>query len=314
MSGVQDRAKDHLRRLSRSFIQELEHPDTVEIMVNPDGQIWLEQLGNGMTAIGTLDVEKVQAIIQIVAGHHRVEVHSKRPILEEQWPLDKSRFSAELPPIVSAPAFSIRRRAAKIFSLSNYVEAGIMSTEQSSLLTDAMREGKNILVAGGTGSGKTTLLNGMIAEMVRISPELRFVLIEDLPELQCSAKNSLELTTTSEISMTDLLKHSLRVRPDRILVGEVRGMEALDLAMAWNTGHSGGLATIHSDPGQALQRLELLMGLHPHCPKNVERYIGQAVDLIVYITKTSNGTRRVHQISQCRGYDGEYLLSKIDNL
>ncbi|MBX2812962.1 MAG: P-type conjugative transfer ATPase TrbB [Myxococcales bacterium] len=312
MSGVQERAQEKLRRLCAPFLTDFEHPDTIEIMCNPDGQIWIERLGEEMRLVSRLESTQVQAIVETVAGYYRREVHAGQPLLEVQWPLDDSRFAAQVPPVVAAPSITLRRRASKVFTLKDYIQASALTVEQAEILRQAIASHKNILVAGGTGSGKTTLVNGLIAEMVSIHPSERIIILEDTPEVRCSASNCVQLLTTLSVSLTDLLKSSLRMRPDRILVGEVRGPEALDLVMAWNTGHPGGMATIHSDQAEtSLTRLEMLMSMHPLRPNRLPHLIAEVVDVVVSIARTPKG-RGVQAILVCRGYqDGRYQLEKV---
>lgn len=242
---VKERAKVKLARdLGSLILDALNDPKTVEIMLNADGKLWQERLGEPMQFIGTLSATRAEAIIKTIAGYHGKEVTRSTPILEGEFPLDGSRFAGQLPPVVSAPTFAIRKKAVAIFSLEQYVESGIMSVAQSEVLKNAVKAHRNILVIGGTGSGKTTLINAIINEMVKTNPSERVVIIEDTGEIQCAAENCIQYHTTIYVDMTMLLKTSLRMRPDRILVGEVRGPEALDLLMAWNTGHEGGAATL----------------------------------------------------------------------
>ena len=161
--------------------------------------------------------------------------------------------------MVAAPAFAIRKPAVAVFNLDDYVEAGIMLPEQAVLLRQAVEQRRNVLVAGGTSSGKTTLVNALLAEVAKTSD--RVILIEDTRELQCQAQNLVALRTKDSVaSLSDLVRSSLRLRPDRIPIGEVRGSEALDLLKAWGTGHPGGIGTIHAGSALgALRRLEQLI-------------------------------------------------------
>ena len=245
-NSIKERAKKKLERdMGPELLAALNDPKTVEIMLNADGKLWLERLGEPMKCIGTLRVAQAQAIIETIAGYHGKEVTRSKPILEGELPLDGSRFAGQLPPVVPAPTFAIRKKAVAIFTLDQYVERGIMTAPQREALIAAVRAHRNILVIGGTGSGKTTLVNAIINEMVIQDPTERVFIIEDTGEIQCAAENYVQYHTSIDVNMTALLKTTLRMRPDRILVGEVRGPEALDLLMAWNTGHEGGAATLH---------------------------------------------------------------------
>ena len=181
------------------------------------------------------------------------------------------------------------------------------------MIVDAVKDHRNILVIGGTGSGKTTLTNAIILEMVKDNADERIFIIEDTGEIQCSAKNFVQFHTSLEINMTQLLKTTLRMRPDRILVGEVRGAEALDLLMAWNTGHEGGVATLHANNAKAgLDRLAMLISMHPESPKPIEPLIAEAVDVIIHIAKTPEGSRKVKEVLEVRGYSkGKYVTENL---
>jgi type IV secretion system protein VirB11 len=199
--------------------------------------------------------------------------------------------------------FTIRKRASVVFTLTDYIAAGILSVAAADLIRRAVAEHQNILVAGGTGSGKTTLVNAILAE-----PSLRgdrLVIIEDTKELQCPAEDKVELLTKStepRVTMTDLLRMTLRLRPDRIIIGEVRGPEALAMLKAWNTGHPGGVATIHANSAaDAMRRIEDLVGeasqVVPH------RSIAAAVNFVLFIERTSTGLA-VRQLLRVTGFDG----------
>jgi P-type conjugative transfer ATPase TrbB len=311
--SIKERAKIKLvRDLGPLIIDALSDPKTVEIMLNADGKLWQERLGEKMHCLGTLSATRGEAIIKTIAGYHGKEVTRLKPLLEGEFPLDGSRFAGQLPPVVLAPTFALRKKAVAIFTLTHYVEADIMTAEQRDILLSAIQAHRNILVIGGTGSGKTTLVNAIINEMVEFDPHERIFIIEDTGEIQCAAVNCVQYHTSLEISMTKLLKTTLRMRPDRILVGEVRGPEALDLLMAWNTGHEGGAATLHANNARSgLDRLSMLISMHPDSPKPIEPLIGEAVQLVVHIARTTEG-RRVQEIIEVSGYkDGHYLIKTL---
>jgi len=311
--SIKERAKAKLvRDLGPLIIDALNDPKTVEIMLNADGNLWQERLGEKMRCLGTLSANRGEAIIKTIAGYHGKEVTRLKPLLEGELPLDGSRFAGQLPPVVIAPTFSLRKKAIAIFTLNHYVEADIMTATQHEILLSAIKAHRNILVIGGTGSGKTTLVNAIINEMVEFDPSERILIIEDTGEIQCAAVNCVQYHTSLEVSMTMLLKTTLRMRPDRILVGEVRGPEALDLLMAWNTGHEGGAATLHANNAKSgLDRLSLLISMHPDSPKPIEPLIGEAVHIVVHIARTNEG-RRVQEIIEVSGYqDGQYLIKTL---
>ena len=311
--SVKARAKIKLERdLGPVIMGALADPKTVEIMLNADGKLWQERLGEKMQQIGTLSASRSESIIKTLAGFHGKEINKGRPLLECELPIDGSRFAGQFPPIVPAPTFAIRKKAIAIFTLAQYVAAGIMTSAQLVVIEAAVKNHRNILVTGSTGSGKTTLVNAIINHMVVIDPSERIVIIEDTGEIQCAADNFVQYHTTLDISMTLLLRTSLRMRPDRLLVGEVRGPEALDLLMAWNTGHEGGAATLHANHARAgLVRMAQLISMHPDAPKHIEPLISEAVQLVIHIARSQDG-RRVEEIVEIQGYeDGHYLTQTV---
>ena len=299
-----ERAKRKLERdMGPLLLAALHDPKTVEIMLNADGRLWQERLGEKMKCIGTLPTAKGTAIIKTVASCLNKTITATDPKVEGELPLDGSRFAGQLPPIVTAPTFAIRKKAIAIYTLEQYVEAGIMSQRHYEAIKAAVKNHRNILVIGGTGSGKTTLVNAIINEMVLCDPLERICIIEDTGEIQCAAENFVQYHTTIDVPMTALLKLILRMRPDRILVGEVRGAEALDLLDAWNTGHEGGAATLHSNTASSgLDRLASLISRNEAAPTKIEPLIGDAVHVVVHIARTPDGRRVVQEVLEISGY------------
>ncbi len=313
VDSVDLRAIEKLKRdMGRSLMEALEDPETLEIMLNPDGKLWREKFGQPMFCMGTVPVQRSKTIIQTIAGFHKKIIDSNSPFLECELPIDGSRFAGQLPPLVAGPTFAIRKKASCIFLLDEYVDKGVMTRVQADFICRAIAAHKNILVIGGTGSGKTTLLNAIIAEIVRQFPDERICIIEDTGELQCAALNFVQYHTTINVTMTDILRLILRMRPDRIFVGETRGPEALDMLDAWNTGHEGGAASLHANNTlSALTRLRSLISRNPFAPREIEPVIGEAVNVIVQISKTSEG-RRIKEIREIQGYEnGEYISQLI---
>jgi len=304
-ASVKQRAKDKLERdLGPAFLAALRDSATLELMLNEDGKLWQEKIGDRMRVIGQLRPAQAEAIIKTVAGFHGYEVTRQQPILEAEFPLDGSRFAAQMPPIVSQPTFALRKKAVSVIPLDSYVESGVLTPAHRDVLRSAIQAHRNILVVGGTGSGKTTLINAIINEMVVSAPEERVVIIEDTGEIQCRATNFVQFHTTSDIDMTRLLKATLRMRPDRILVGEVRGPEALDLLMAWNTGHEGGAATLHANNARAaMGRLKMLVGMHRNAPQQIDSLLAEAIHFVVHIGR-SEGRRRVSEVLEVVGLEG----------
>ena len=286
----------------------LENPNVIEIMLNSDGTLWIEELGKSIIHIGEMEESKVKALLGTIASYLNTTITSKNPILECELPIDGSRFEGLLPPIVNKPIFTIRKKASKIFTLEEYYQQKILNQEQYFQIQKAIynsedltQSKKNILIVGGTGSGKTTLANAIIHGIVQQTPDDRVVIIEDTAEIQCAAKNAVILRTSDKVNMLMLLRATMRLRPDRILVGEVRGAEALDLLKSWNTGHSGGVATIHANSARAgLTRLELLISEATIAP--MQTLIAEAINIVIFITKTKDG-RIIKEIIEVEGYD-----------
>ncbi len=264
----------------------------VEIMANPDGRVFVERLGSGISPLGEIDASRVQSLLGLMADYLHTTVSRDRPIVEGAMPIEflRSRFAGAIPPMVEGASFSIRLPARSVYTLDQYVEAGIITAAQLDTLSDAVLSRKNILVSGGTGSGKTTLANALIDRISTLSDiGTRIVIIEDTRELQCTAPNVVQFLTDDDagIDMTRLLKLTLRYRPDRILVGEVRDRAALALLKAWNTGHPGGIATLHANnPEAALLRLDQLCQ-EAGVPAQ-QTLIHEAVDIVLQIARDQN--------------------------
>lgn len=310
---VKKRVTERLRRDLGPLVEgALNDPKTTDILLNADGQLWLKRLGEPTRVIGTMEAWRATSVIKTLAGLLGKTVGAKEPILDGELPFGNERFAGQLPPVVSSPCFAIRKPAITVFPLDSYVEQGIMTQTQCDAIKKAVRDHKNILVVGGTGSGKTTLINAVIQEMVDNDPNERVFIIEDTGEIQCSAINCVQYHTTLEVSMTDLLKTTLRMLPDRIIVGEVRGSEALDLLDSWNTGHDGGAGTLHANSAEsALQRLKSLVTRNKHAPTDIEPLIAEAVHVIVQINRKSE-VRRVETILEIVGYEnGNYITNTL---
>lgn len=290
------------RHAGELFLKALADPLTIELMLNPDGVLWQERLGEEMHPIGHMETHRVEALFRVVASYLHKTITWDSPQLDGEFPLDGSRFSGALPPVVTGPTFAIRKKASKVMTLDEYVASGIMTQKQRDVLVQSVLDHRNILVIGGTSSGKTTLTNALIDAMVSGSPSERIIIIEDTGEIQCRARNVVFFHTTETVSMTLLLKQSLRMRPNRICVGEVRDHAALDLMDAWNTGHEGGIATLHANSALlGLSRLRGLVSRNEFAPKDIEEVIGEAVHRVVFIERTQQG-RRVKEILRVNGY------------
>lgn len=299
--------------LGSSIAAWLEDPATIEVMLNPDGRLWIDRLGEGISDTGkTMSAADGERIVRLVAHHIGVEVHARSPRVSAELPETGERFEGLIPPVVTAPAFAIRKPAVAVFTLDDYADAGIMSAAQAAALRKAVIDRRNILVAGGTGTGKTTLTNALLAEVAKTTD--RVVLIEDTRELQCAAPNMVALRTKDGVaSLSDLVRSSLRLRPDRIPVGEVRGAEALDLLKAWGTGHPGGVGTIHA--GSALGALRRMEQLIQEAVMTVPRaLIGETIDLIAVLVR-DGPSRRLAELVRVEGLgpDSAYRLLPVAN-
>lgn len=289
----------------------LDDPAIVEVMLNPDGRLWIDRLSSGLTDTGEIvSASDAERIVRLVAHHVGAEVHAGAPRVSAELPESGERFEGLLPPVVAAPAFAIRKPAVAVFTLDDYVAADIMTSDQAEALKSAVYARKNILVAGGTSSGKTTLTNALLAEVAKTSD--RVVLIEDTRELQCKAPNLVALRTKDGvISLSDLVRSSLRLRPDRIPIGEVRGAEALDLLKAWGTGHPGGIGTIHA--GTALGALRRLEQLIQEAVVTVPRALIAETINVIAVLSGRGAERRLGELADVGGLgaSGDYSLTTI---
>lgn len=317
MSGAgQSEARGRRRAMLRTAMgpaigAALADPGVIEVMVNPDGSLRLDRLGEGRVLTGTrLSAADVERIVRLVASHVRVEVHASNPVVSAELPETGERFEGILPPVSTAPCFSIRKPAAKVFTLDDYIADSIVSPLQAHALRRAVADRRNLLIAGGTSSGKTTLANALLAELAQ--RDERVILIEDTRELQCAAPDCVALRTRpGVVSLADLVRSTMRLRPDRIIVGEVRGPEALDLLKAWNTGHPGGIATVHANSARAaLYRLEQL--IQETVMAVPRRLIAEAIDYVVFI-QGRGLARRVEAIAEVTGLDanGDYQVTEL---
>ncbi len=305
-----ERSRQMLRTaLGPLLLARLEDPGVAEVMLNPDGRVWIDRFDVGLVdADLTISSADAERILRLVAHHVAAEIHAERPRLSAELPGTGERFEGLLPPLVAAPTFSIRKPASLVFSLDDYVRAGVMSVWQAATLGQSVADRANILVVGPTSSGKTTLVNALLAEVAKTGD--RVILAEDLRELQCAAQNQVALRTRDGVaSLSDLVRSSLRLRPDRIIIGEVRGAEALDLIKAWGTGHPGGVGTLHA--GSALGGLLRLEQLIQEAVVTVPRgLIAETIDLIAVLSGRGR-QRRLADLARLHGLgpDGAYQLS-----
>jgi len=298
----------------------LDDPQVIEVMANPDGRIWLDRAGVGMVDTGArLSPAAVGAILSTTASMLNTTITRDRPFLEGEFPLDGSRLSALLPPIVGPNAsFALRKKATRVFTLDDYVAAGIMTSGQVDHFKRAITARENILIVGGTGSGKTTLTNAGLRAIHDICPDDRLVALEDTYELQVAVQNQVLARSNENVTMSMLLRIAMRQRPDRIIVGEVRGAEAYTLLKAWNSGHPGGLTTIHAN--SASEGLDKLMHYIFESPdagnfatETIGRMIAQTTNLVVFIERTSAPSGRlVKEMCRVRGHrEGSFELAPL---
>jgi type IV secretion system protein VirB11 len=316
LTGSQQAIQRRRQMLQSAFggeiAQALADPSVIEVMVNPDGKLWIDQIPEGRSDTGEIiSASETERIIRLIATNTRREVHAGAPILSAELPETGERFEGLVPPVAPAPCFAIRKPAQSVLHLADYVAGRILSEVQAEALVKAVRERWNIVVVGGTSSGKTTLVNALLAGVATMDE--RIVILEDTRELRCAAPDCVRLRTKPGVaSLADLVRSTLRLRPDRIIVGEVRGAVALDMLKAWNTGHPGGITTLHANSAaSALIRLEQLV---QEAVITVPRaLIAEAIDLIVFMSGRG-AARKVESLLKLEGLDaeGNYRLAPLE--
>lgn len=292
----------------------LDDPAVIEIMRNPDGQVWIEKAGQSPVVQETILTDQAtEFIIRLLAPLANTVVSYENPSFTATLPLWQCRVQADIPPVVTAPTLTLRKPAQAVFTLEDYVDRGIMTPRQQQCLVSAVTARKNIVVSGGTGTGKTTLTNALLA-LLNESSE-RLVVIEDTRELQCTAPNQVALYTYAHYSLTQAIADSLRRRPDRIIIGEVRDGAALALLKAWNTGHPGGIATVHANSEQLT--LERLCEMIEEVQTSANRaFVARSVDMIVHIQRDPShpAGRCVSGLVEVNGLSeaGDWQFKSID--
>ena len=288
-------------------------PSVVEVMLNPDGTVWTDRLGKGMQYL--CDMSDVQALQMLGTVAHMLGtvINADNPKVEGELPGDGSRVEGVIPPVVPRPSFNLRKKASAVFSLEEYVKSGRALAEDIEILREAVRKRKNILVVGGTGTGKTTFVNAIINEIRLLTPQHRLLILEDTQELQCAAENFVAMRTNDNISMQDLLKITMRQRPDRIIIGEVRGKEALDMIKAWNTGHPGGVCTVHANDARAgLLRIEQLISEVSQA--SMRDLVAEAIDIVVFLVRDPKIGPKLSELISVEGVkDGDYVFRDMRN-
>lgn len=305
MKQKQNETKKNLIKWNFKELQDyLDDKNVFEIAVNSDGQVWILK-SDWENTNKTLEKDTVLNIIRLVADYKKLIVDEENAVLETEF-YDGSRFSATIPPI-SEPSFNLRKHSILNLTLDDYVKQGNITKNQKLILQDFMKKKKNILVVGATGSGKTTFANACIQEIAEIDD--RVVIVEDTKEIQCTVKNTLRLAST-EKNIVSIIQHCLRRTPERLIIGEVRGVEALHLLTAWNSGHGGGICTIHSDTAlKGLDQLEQYVMRGSVSPQ--KKLIANNINLIVVISKV-DGKRKVTEIKKMVGLEKEnYILENL---
>jgi pilus assembly protein CpaF len=296
----------------------IEDETVTDIMVNGAKQVYVERRGKlELTDVAFRDNQHVMNVATKIVTRIGRRVDETRPLVDARL-ADGSRVNIIIPPLaIDGPSISIRKFSKKTITLDTMAQQANISPEMATLLKIAARCRLNILISGGTGSGKTTLLNALSR---LIDPTERTVTIEDAAELQLQQPHVVRLETrspnlegTGEISMRDLLRNALRMRPDRIILGEIRGAEALDVLQAMNTGHDGSMSTIHANrPREALTRLENMVGMTGiHLPSHAVRtQIAAAVHMILQINRMRDGMRRVTDVIEVVGMEGDIITTQ----
>ena len=292
------------REMGPTILGALEQPDTEELALNEDGRLWHKRLGQGFVHVGDMKPLMAAAFLRTMSSFLDEPIDPSFPLVNGELPPHGYRLSGTLAPVTRAPTFTIRVPTIERYLLEDYVEQGTLSPHQRDVLREAVVRHQSILVVGGTGSGKTTLTNTLTGEIVEAFPDERLVIVEDTREIVCEAANHVQLRTKRRANMTALVRQALRMRPNRIIVGEVRGGEALDLLRAWGTGHPGGLSTMHANSAaEALVQLETLVSMHPDAPADarIPSVVGLNVDVVVSIAEGRKG-RKVQEVIEVLGY------------
>jgi P-type conjugative transfer ATPase TrbB len=294
---ISKRYGEMLRRaLGPELLRAIADPAVMDILVNDDGQMWVDKHGTGIEQAGYMPNSQIETIIGIAAAGLNEVANVRSPIVEGELPIERIRFEGLLPPIARGPCFAMRKPAQVLYTLDDCVIQEIVTADQAATLRSAISARQNIVIGGPTGSGKTTFAGAIINEMVALAhPAERFVIIEDTLEIQCRAKNLVQLHTSEFADMTRLVRATMRLRPDRVIVGEVRGAEALSLLKAWSTGHPGGVTTIHANSALGMMtRLDSLVQEANVPPQTA--LIAETIHMLAFLTRI-NGARKLAELT-----------------
>jgi type IV secretion system protein VirB11 len=331
----QNRLETKLKReLGDQVLALLADDRSEDVLLNADGALWVKRMGEGFVRLGEILAPQASSALSTIAAWRGTVLNHEHPILETELPIDGSRFEGIVSPVVRRPVFAIRLRPRRIFPLDEYEASGIVTTKadplnhvrrqddfvnavrglkHADIIRVAVRARKNILVVGSTGSGKTTFVNACLDALATLTPHDRVISIEDTTELQCPVANYLDLRAVGNVTMLECLRACMRLKPTRIVVGEVRGAEAHTLLKAWNTGHPGGMATVHAnDAVSGLIRLESLVAEATSAPQ--QTLIAEAVDLVIFIDEEPDlaAGRKVREVLLVTGYaNGQYLVEHV---
>ncbi len=277
-----------------------------EIMVNKKGAVLVEKENILQETETYLSGMQIESIIRVIASNNNFYVNTQSPSVSAKVGPYGFRFQGIIPPASEFPVFCIRKQRKYTMSIDDLVACNTMSDAQKQYLQNSVALKKNILIAGGTGSGKTTLVNALLSDSVL--EEERIVVIEDTPELYCNPANGFRLLTSKEYSYTNAIKDVLRMRPDRIIIGELRDSAALDLLKAWNTGHNGGISTLHANSAvSALERLAQL--IEERIEEAPRALIAEIIDICVYVGRRKS-TRKVLEIKEILEYSNQSFITK----
>ncbi len=303
------------RPLGVDAVHKLTNPSVTELYtVEGDGRLWVDsrELGRGPTEV-RISPEQVEIFLNAVASAVGVAFGPESPMLAAELPGRAGRLQGFRPPVVASPVFVLRKPAQEVVFLAELVAQGFLPAREAERLRRALADHKTLLVIGGTGTGKTTFLNSLLAELAQLCPEERIAILGDTPELQCSAPDRIRLRTSPGRTLYDLLDAVLRASPHRIVVGEVRDHSALAMLDAWNTGHPGGLATLHANScSDALLRLSTLIQRANVPPQ--PQLIGATVSLIARLAGTNTRTRHLVELAEVAGWNaatGRFELAPL---